>query len=90
MAHPVPKKSAEEELFSTKGLYRSWEVFDEKDGLPHHMVFGVTPHGDDVWFATEDGVARLSGGKIEAWRKAQALERTKARRPDLIGPADSP
>ena len=32
----------------------------------------------------------LSGdhAKIEAWRRAQALERTKTRRPDLLGPAD--
>ena len=34
----------------------------------------------------------LSGdhGKIEAWRRSQALERTKARRPDLMGSADPP
>ena len=73
IAHPRPAPDPEAVLFSTEGLYRNWEVFTESDGLPHHMVFGVTTHGDDVWFATEDGVARLRDGKFEAWRVEDGL-----------------
>lgn len=68
IAHPRPEpKDPEESLFDTAGLYRNWTVYGVKDGLPHHMVFGVTPHGDDVWFATEDGAALLRDGKFRSW-----------------------
>ncbi len=73
VAHPRPRRDREAELFSTEGLYTKWEIFTEEDGLPHHMVFGVTPHGDDVWFATEDGVARLRDGKFESWHEKDGL-----------------
>ena len=73
VAHPRPKKDTDAELFSTEGLYTKWEVLTEKDGLPHHIVFGVTPHGDDVWFATEDGVALLRDGTFKVWQEEQGL-----------------
>jgi len=73
IAHPRPAKEPEAELYDTSRLYWNWEVLTEKDGLPHHMVFGVTPHGDDVWFATENGVALLRGGSITSWGVSDGL-----------------
>lgn len=73
IAHPRPAKDRESELFATEGLYTKWDVYTEKDGLPHHIVFSVTPAGDDVWFGTEDGVARLRGGKFMSWHVEDGL-----------------
>ncbi len=73
IAHPRPPAKSDEALFSTEGIYRHWEIFTEKDGLPHHMVFGVTPAGDDVWFATEDGVALYRDGEFKTWSVAEGL-----------------
>jgi len=73
IAHQRPAKEPDAALFDSSRLYRNWEVLTEKDGLPHHMVFGVTPHGNDVWFATENGVALLRGGSITSWGVADGL-----------------
>ncbi len=71
--HRRPVTDPEAHLFSTEGIYREWEVFTVKDGLPSNMVFGITPYRDEVWFATDGGVARLKDGKITAWTKKDGL-----------------
>jgi ABC-type branched-subunit amino acid transport system substrate-binding protein len=70
---PGPNEVEKDGLFSTEGVYADWKVYTEADGLPHHIVFGVTPHGDDVWFATEDGVALLRGGEMKSWHEEDGL-----------------
>jgi ABC-type branched-subunit amino acid transport system substrate-binding protein len=73
IAHPSPVTDADARLFSLEGVYRSWEVFTEEDGLGANMVFGVNVRGDEVWFSTDGGVSRLKDGKFRTWTVKDGL-----------------
>lgn len=47
------------------GRWRSWA---ETDGLPHRVVLAldVCPRTGDLWIGTMGGLARMSGGRLEA------------------------
>ena len=62
-----------EDLFALEGIYRRFETYGVADGLPHSKVFAVKVEGNDVWAGTEDGIARLRGGKWESWSVAEGL-----------------
>ncbi|MBI4584607.1 MAG: ABC transporter substrate-binding protein [Planctomycetes bacterium] len=49
-----------------EGRWRTWGV---KDGLPHPVVLSLdlSPRTGDLWIGTMGGLARLSGGRIDAF-----------------------
>ncbi|MBI4602041.1 MAG: ABC transporter substrate-binding protein [Planctomycetes bacterium] len=53
------------------GRWRTWGV---KDGLPHAVVLGldVSPRTGDLWIGTMGGLARLSGGRIDAFTQVSS------------------
>jgi hypothetical protein len=54
----------------TTDLPDRWLVYTaENSGLPHNRVLAVAGDGGDLWFGTEGGLARLSGG---AWQTFDA------------------
>lgn len=46
-----------------------WRRFGTRDGLPHLVILGldVSPRTGDLWIATMGGLARWSGGRIDAF-----------------------
>lgn len=54
-------------------IYKQWEVFYEKDGLPNHHIFALKADGKDLWVGTENGLALYRGGKWRAWTEKEGL-----------------
>jgi ABC-type branched-subunit amino acid transport system substrate-binding protein len=46
-----------------------WRRFGTRDGLPNPVILGldVSPRSGDLWIATMGGLARYSGGRIDAF-----------------------
>ncbi len=46
-----------------------WRAYGTADGLPHRVVLAldVSPRTGDLWIGTMGGLARLSGGRIDAF-----------------------
>jgi len=56
-------------------IYRHWEQFTTKDGLPNDHVFAVKVDDDRVWIGTEGGLACLNTKtkEIRSWTEKDGL-----------------
>ncbi len=57
-------------------IYRDWQQFTVKDGLPNDHIFAVTVNGNDVWVGTENGLALIDkvAGKVKrTWTMEDGL-----------------
>jgi len=73
--YPVVKhdRAKPRDLFAPDEIYRRFKTYTEADGLPHSKVFAVKVNGKDVWAGTEEGLARLRGGKWQSWKASDGL-----------------
>lgn len=54
--------------------WRTYTVENTNGGLPNDWVYAIAPgHNDDVWFATEGGLAHFDGEKWQHWTHADGL-----------------
>lgn len=46
-----------------------WRVWGTAEGLPHPLVLSldISPRTGEIWIGTAGGLARLSGGRLDAW-----------------------
>ncbi|MEK7282386.1 MAG: hypothetical protein AAB249_01135, partial [Acidobacteriota bacterium] len=51
-----------------------WRAYGTADGLPHRVVLAldVSPRTGDLWIGTMGGLARLSGGRIDAFTQTDS------------------
>ncbi|MHC4107068.1 MAG: ABC transporter substrate-binding protein [Planctomycetota bacterium] len=54
-------------------VYRSWQTFTARDGLPHDRVLAVHVSGDKVWVGTERGLALFEHGTWSSWTEDDGL-----------------
>lgn len=56
-------------------VYRKWEHYTVKEGLPNDHIFAVKAAGPLVWIGTENGLACLDKrtGKIRSWGEKDGL-----------------
>ncbi|HUJ30874.1 MAG TPA: hypothetical protein VLY23_06305 [Candidatus Acidoferrum sp.] len=45
-------------------LYKEWENYTTKNGMPDEKVLGVTVDGDRVWAGTESGLVLIEKGRV--------------------------
>ncbi len=59
-------------------VYRSWQTFTTRDGLPHgglphNDVLALRVAGDQLWVGTKGGLALREGGVWKSWTEADGL-----------------
>jgi hypothetical protein len=71
-----------------KVTYHRTETSPDKKQKMLPIPVGVVDadvRGDTAWFATNEGVARLSGGRVKVWTEADGLRSELARAVTLVG-----
>jgi ABC-type branched-subunit amino acid transport system substrate-binding protein len=53
--------------------HATWRTYTTHDGLPHDRIHSVCVAGDEVWVATERGLARLEGDEWRSWTVREGL-----------------
>ncbi|UCE61681.1 MAG: ABC transporter substrate-binding protein [Phycisphaerales bacterium] len=54
-------------------VYRNWESFDTRKGLPHNSIRTIRIIDDQVWVGTEGGLASYNGHTWQSWTKDDGL-----------------
>jgi hypothetical protein len=54
-------------------VYRSWQTYTTRDGLPHDKVLAVRVAGAAVWVGTAGGLARLEQDAWTVWTEHEGL-----------------
>ena len=71
-SEPAPAAAQRELPF----VYREWQQFTVKEGLPNDHIFAVAVNGGDIWVGTEDGLALIdkAEGKVKrTWSMEDGL-----------------
>jgi hypothetical protein len=54
-------------------VYREWETFYVKDGLPNDHIFFIEAEDNRLWVGTEDGLALYEKGNWKSWGEKDGL-----------------
>ena len=51
----------------------AYEVYSVEEGLPSNQVYDILELNDELWFATDEGLVRYSGGKFRTFTTKDGL-----------------
>jgi len=72
---PARSEVAQEPKAGLPFVYRDWEHFTTREGLPNDHIFAVKADGRFVWIGTENGLARYDkrSRQVQSWTEADGL-----------------
>lgn len=65
--------AAVDDAGQSPGVYRDWQTFTTRDGLPDNGVRAIAVAGERVWVGTDGGLALYEKGTWQSWTEHDGL-----------------